>query len=88
MSLGYEYAERMEAAGVLDAHFGQHRKMHWPGWRPSQVCGVTCRPRPPSFVASQLCRVRRAVKSAAAWTRQLRVDNPCVNALTPLANVK
>jgi len=41
MSLGYQYAERMEAAGVLDAHFGQYRRMHWPGWRPTQVRGVT-----------------------------------------------
>ena len=38
MSMGFQYAERMDAAGVLNAHFGQHRRMHWPGWRPLQVC--------------------------------------------------
>lgn len=47
MSLGFQYAERMEAAGVLDAHFGQYRRMHWPGWRPSQVCAARMMSRPP-----------------------------------------
>lgn len=37
MRLGFEYAERQEAAGVLDAHFGEFRRSQWPGWQPSQV---------------------------------------------------
>jgi len=67
MSLGYQYAERREAAGVLDAHFGQYRRMHWPGWRPSQVRGVTSMAR-----LLSLSHCKCSVKGFSSNTQSLR----------------